>query len=84
MFALLDSLPGLSVVSVGHRPSLLEFHDTKLKLASNGFTIESTGSPRARREHVEHVEHMEHVEGKDVQRKSGVADRVSGVQGGKM
>lgn len=78
MFALLDSLPGLSVVSVGHRPSLLEFHDTKLKLASSGFTIESTDSPRARREHVEHVE------GKDVQRKSGAADRVSGVQGGKM
>lgn len=78
MFALLDSLPNLSVVSVGHRPSLLEFHDTKLRLASSGFAIESTGSARAVREH------GEHVGGEGVQRKSGVADRVSGVQGGKM
>lgn len=46
MFALLDALPGLSVVSVGHRPSLIPFHDTKLILASNGFKIESTGSGR--------------------------------------
>ncbi|CAM9322215.1 unnamed protein product, partial [Ectocarpus sp. 12 AP-2014] len=41
MFALLDTLPGLSVVSVGHRPSLVPFHDTKLILASKGFKLES-------------------------------------------
>lgn len=46
MFALLDSLPGLSVVSVGHRPSLIPFHDTKLILANKGFRVESTGSNR--------------------------------------
>ncbi|CBJ27203.1 putative ABC transporter Nda [Ectocarpus siliculosus] len=48
MFALLDTLPGLSVVSVGHRPSLVPFHDTKLTLASKGFKLESTGSNRKR------------------------------------
>lgn len=48
MFALLDTLPGLSVVSVGHRPSLVPFHDTKLVLASKGFKLESTGSNRKR------------------------------------
>ncbi|CAM9136191.1 unnamed protein product [Ectocarpus sp. 6 AP-2014] len=48
MFALLDTLPGLSVVSVGHRPSLVPFHDTKLILASKGFKLESTGSNRKR------------------------------------
>ncbi len=49
MFALLDALPGLSVVSVGHRPSLVPFHDTKLILANKGnkgFRVESTGSNR--------------------------------------
>lgn len=46
MFALLDTLPGLSLVSVGHRPSLVQFHDTKLKLTSVGYDIESTGSGR--------------------------------------
>lgn len=48
MFALLDTLPGLSVVSVGHRPSLIPFHDTKLILANQGFKVESTGSARKR------------------------------------
>lgn len=46
MFDLLDSLPKLSIVSVGHRPSLLEFHDKKLKLSSHGYTLENTGSER--------------------------------------
>ncbi|CAN0334658.1 unnamed protein product [Pylaiella littoralis] len=49
MFALLDALPGLSVVSVGHRPSLIQYHDTKLTLASDGFKVEGTGSNRTRR-----------------------------------
>lgn len=48
MFALLDALPGLSIVSVGHRPSLIPFHDTKLILTSDGFKVESTGSKRTR------------------------------------
>lgn len=48
MFALLDTLPGLSVVSVGHRPSLVPFHDTKLILTSKGYLMETTGSDRAR------------------------------------
>lgn len=46
MFALLDSLPGLSIVSVGHRPSLVPFHDSKLILSKKGYSIESTGSDR--------------------------------------
>jgi len=40
MYELLRSeLPGLSYVSVGHRPSLLEYHDTKLRLARDGFSV---------------------------------------------
>lgn len=49
MFALLDSLPGLSIVSVGHRPSLVPYHDTKLILTSKGYSVESTGSDRKNR-----------------------------------
>lgn len=55
MFALLDSLPGLSIVSVGHRPSLIPFHDTKLVLANKGFKVESTGSTRKRHPTTESV-----------------------------
>lgn len=51
MFALLDTLPGLSVVSVGHRPSLVPYHDTKLVLTSKGYSVESTGSDRKTRGH---------------------------------
>ncbi|CAM9134530.1 unnamed protein product [Ascophyllum nodosum] len=47
MFALLDTLPGLSVMSVGHRPSLVPFHDDKLILTSKGYSIEGIGSERA-------------------------------------
>jgi len=36
MYQLLEDVPGLTYVSVGHRPSLLAFHDTKLKLLGSG------------------------------------------------
>ena len=32
----LAQVPGLTYISVGHRPSLLQFHDTKLKLTQSG------------------------------------------------
>lgn len=59
MFALLDTLPGLSIVSVGHRPSLIPFHDTKLILANKGFRVESTGSARKRGHQAAAVEEEE-------------------------
>eukprot|EP00752_Nemacystus_decipiens_P001729 g1672.t1 len=55
MFGLLDTLPDLSIVSVGHRPSLIPFHDTKLILANNGFKVETTGSTRKRGGHHQSV-----------------------------
>lgn len=75
MFALLDTLPNLSVVSVGHRPSLLEFHDTKLKLTASGYSLESTGSIGGRRADI--------VAGSDAGKKDPVAASASqGHQGG--
>jgi len=48
MYELLRSeLPGLSYVSVGHRPSLLEYHDTKLRLARDGFSVGRIDDPAA-------------------------------------
>ncbi|CAM9196906.1 unnamed protein product [Heterosigma akashiwo] len=48
MYELLRSeLPGLSYVSVGHRPSLLEYHDTKLRLARDSFSVGRIDDPAA-------------------------------------
>jgi len=41
MYLLLDEIPGLTYISVGHRPSLLNYHDSKLRLLSDhGFRVE--------------------------------------------
>jgi len=40
MYELLESIPHLTYISVGHRPSLLHYHDTKLKLKGDAFEIE--------------------------------------------
>jgi vitamin B12/bleomycin/antimicrobial peptide transport system ATP-binding/permease protein len=42
------SAPGLTYISVGHRPSLVSFHDKKLRLAGEGtdheiISIEKSG-----------------------------------------
>ena len=39
MYSLLEGLPGLTYISVGHRPSLLDYHDTKLRLKGAGFEL---------------------------------------------
>ncbi|EKX35871.1 hypothetical protein GUITHDRAFT_160179 [Guillardia theta CCMP2712] len=40
MYELLENLPHLTYISVGHRPSLLHYHDMKLKLKGDKFEIE--------------------------------------------
>lgn len=46
MYSLLQAIPGISYVSVGHRPSLVDFHDSKLTLTTEGFRIENTPSQK--------------------------------------
>lgn len=41
MYRLLSAVPGLSYVSVGHRPSLLAFHDQRLQLGRDGHTLQN-------------------------------------------
>jgi putative ATP-binding cassette transporter len=35
------SRPGLTFISVGHRPTLLAYHDIKLRLSGGSYTLES-------------------------------------------
>ena len=35
---LAGQVDGLTYISVGHRPSLLQYHDSKLKLSEDGLT----------------------------------------------
>ena len=44
MYALLQARADLTFISVGHRPSLLAFHDTKLRLEPHGFRLEKVDS----------------------------------------
>jgi putative ATP-binding cassette transporter len=44
MYALLQERADLTFISVGHRPSLLAFHDTKLRLEPHGFKVEKVDS----------------------------------------
>jgi len=41
MYELLAQRKSLTYISVGHRPSLLAFHDTKLRLKALGFEVEA-------------------------------------------
>eukprot|EP00802_Teleaulax_amphioxeia_P007772 Tamp_07780.p1 GENE.Tamp_07780~~Tamp_07780.p1 ORF type:complete len:775 (-),score=172.86 Tamp_07780:113-2437(-) len=41
MYELLAQRKSLTYISVGHRPSLLAYHDTKLRLKAQGFQVES-------------------------------------------
>lgn len=41
MYKLLAKQQSLTYISVGHRPSLLDFHDSKLRLKARGFEIET-------------------------------------------
>ena len=38
---LLEKKTSLTYISVGHRPSLLDFHDSKLRLKHRGFELEA-------------------------------------------
>jgi ABC-type uncharacterized transport system fused permease/ATPase subunit len=40
MYQLLQAIPGISYVSVGHRPSLTDFHDGRLILTTEGYRME--------------------------------------------
>ena len=35
------SRPGLTFISVGHRPTLLAYHDVKLRLSDGSYNLES-------------------------------------------
>jgi putative ATP-binding cassette transporter len=35
------SRPGLTFISVGHRPTLLAYHDVKLRLSDGSYSLES-------------------------------------------
>ncbi|KAM3569041.1 hypothetical protein VYU27_008845, partial [Nannochloropsis oceanica] len=52
MYEVLQAIPGISYVSVGHRPSLVDFHDSKLFLSGNGYTLEPLPSLLEGREEV--------------------------------
>jgi len=41
MYSLLEEQPDLTYISVGHRPSLLDYHDTKLRLRKSGYSVET-------------------------------------------
>jgi hypothetical protein len=40
MYSLLEKQERLTYISVGHRPSLLEYHDLKLRLLEHGYRWE--------------------------------------------
>jgi len=40
MYELLEEKTSLTYISVGHRPSLVDYHDSKLRLKQQGFQLE--------------------------------------------
>ena len=40
MYSLLEKQERLTYISIAHRPSLLEYHDSKLRLLRNGYRLE--------------------------------------------